>query len=62
MESVAKYGEEVRTINKYFSDRLLALEMDYLRRSPRKSKLQYSIASNKIGRIMEAEVSIMVTS
>ncbi|KAJ9582946.1 hypothetical protein L9F63_022707 [Diploptera punctata] len=58
VESVTMYGSEVWTINKHYKNRLIALEMDYLRRSARKSKLEH-VTNNEIRNIMEAEENII---
>ncbi|KAJ9593282.1 hypothetical protein L9F63_015157, partial [Diploptera punctata] len=58
VESVAIYGSEVWTISKYYKNRLIALEMDYLRRSARKSKLEH-VTNKEIRNIMEAEEIII---
>ena len=58
VESVATYGSEVWTINNYYKNRLLALEMDYLRRSAKKSKLEHT-TNKEIRNIMDAEESII---
>ncbi|KAJ9585769.1 hypothetical protein L9F63_002406, partial [Diploptera punctata] len=49
------YGNEVWTINKYYKNRLIALEMNYL---PRKSRLEH-VTKKEIRNIMEAEEGII---
>jgi hypothetical protein len=41
VESVLLYGGEIWTLNEYYRKRLQAVEMDYLRKSARVSRLEH---------------------
>jgi hypothetical protein len=58
VESVLLYGSEIWTLNKYYRKGLQAVEMDYLRRSERASRLQH-ISNQEIRTRMNAEESII---
>jgi hypothetical protein len=57
VESVLLYGSEIWTL-KYYRKRLQAVEMDYLRRSARVSRLEH-ISNQEIRTRMNAEESII---
>jgi hypothetical protein len=52
------YGSEIWTLNEYYRKRLQALEMDYLQRSARVSRLEH-ISNQEIRTRMDAEESII---
>jgi hypothetical protein len=58
VESVLLCGSEIWTLNEYYRRRLQAVEMDYLRRSARVSRLQH-ISNQEIRTRMNAEERII---
>jgi hypothetical protein len=58
VESVLLYGSEIWTLNEYYRKRLQDVEMDYLRRSARVSRLEH-IGNQEIRTRMNAEESII---
>jgi hypothetical protein len=58
VESVLLYGSEIWRLNEYYRKRLQAVEMDYLRRSVRVSRLEH-ISNQEIRTRMNAEESII---
>jgi hypothetical protein len=58
VESVLLYGSEIWTLNEYYRKRSQTVEMDYLRRSARVSRLEH-ISNQEIRTRMNAEKSII---
>ena len=58
MESVLSYGSEIWITNEYYRKRILAVEMDYLRRSARVSRLDH-IKNQEIRNRMDAEETVL---
>ncbi|KAJ4435246.1 hypothetical protein ANN_23824 [Periplaneta americana] len=58
VESVLNYGSEIWVTNAYYRKRILALEMDYLRRSARVSRLDH-IKNEEIRHRMDAEETVL---
>jgi hypothetical protein len=58
VESVLLYGSEIWTLKNYYRKILQAVEMDYLRRSARVSRLEH-VSNQEIRTRMNAEESII---
>jgi hypothetical protein len=58
VESVLLYGSEIQTLNECYRKRLQVVEMDFLRRSGRVSRLEH-ISNQEIRTRMNAEESII---